>query len=126
MCPRRLLQDPPYCPSIILDGIGQAHLELSWVPSIDQLSYDNYLFFEALHPLLSSTKAFCNSVLSFEGYTFEGYQIAWKSFKKVLLTKLLEAASKLERLHVSQIMDEVLLEATEVVEEAEVMGVKID
>lgn len=53
--------------------------------------------------------------------TFEGYR-AQKSFKKVLLSELLDVATKLEEEPVSQVSLEVL---AEVVEEAENMGVKL-
>lgn len=60
-----------------------------------QLNCDNQPFFEGFHPLLTSAKAFYNSVLSLEGDIFEGREVTWVPFRKTLLVRFLEPASKL-------------------------------
>lgn len=86
-------------------------------PSPDQLNCDNQSFFEGLHPLSSGPKAFFNSVPSFERDIFKNCPIS--SLKRVLSSELLETASSLEGMPISEVIPKGLPEATEVVEEAE-------
>lgn len=79
-------------------------------PSPDQLNCDNHQFFEGLHLLSSGAKAFYNSVLSFEVDTFENCYISRKSFKRILLSELLETASRLKGMPISEVTLERLLE----------------
>lgn len=55
----------------------------------DQLSCDNHLFFDGLHPLSTSTKGFYNNVLSSKEDISEGFRITRESFTKVLLVLML-------------------------------------
>lgn len=72
------------------------------------------------------TRAFYNNVLSSEGDMFGNCQISRKSFKVTLLKELLEVAFNLARRLISEIIPKMLLETTEVVEEAEKMGIRIE
>lgn len=49
-----------------------------------------------------------------------------KGFKRVLLTELVEPASNLEGMPISEVTPKILLGATDVVEEAEKMGIIIE
>lgn len=56
--------------------VGQSYSELVGFPSPNQLTYDNHPFFRGFHPLLSSAKAFYNSILSFKGDIFDSFRVA--------------------------------------------------
>lgn len=66
----------------------------------------------------TSAKAFITVFYLPRGIFSEGCQITWESFRKTLLVEVLEAASKLEELAISQIKSEVLTEVAKVVEGA--------
>lgn len=79
----------------------------------DQLSYDNHLFLEGLHPLPASMKTFYNKVPSAEGNIFEACTIEWIPFKRALLEGLPDAASILDGKTTSHILLEILSKATD-------------
>lgn len=75
------------------EGVAEEHLSS---PIITMAIIPKPSSPEAGRALTAST-AFYNKVLSTEGDTFEDCTVAWMLFKKALLNRLWDAASKLEK-----------------------------
>lgn len=67
--------------------VGQGYSKFIRFPFINQLNCDNHPFFEGLHVLSTSAKAFYDNVLSPKG-CFQG--LTRKSFRKVFLVDVLD------------------------------------
>lgn len=57
-------------------------------PAVDQLSCNNHLFFEGLHPLSDNIGTYYDRVLSIEGNIFNECTMTWPLVKKVILSGL--------------------------------------